>query len=83
MMDMGVNMMIQAMRHMITVMPPKHKGKHLYFYISFSKNTYFSLSFSCKFPVLFSTLNSTRSHSTLKSCQKAITAVRVHIQNYE
>lgn len=49
MMDMGVNTMIQAMRHMITVMPPKHKGKHLYF--NFSKNTFFSLSFSCKFLV--------------------------------
>ncbi|XP_014799426.1 PREDICTED: KH domain-containing, RNA-binding, signal transduction-associated protein 2 [Calidris pugnax] len=40
MMDMGVNMMIQAMRHMITAMPPKHKGKSLYFNVA--KNTFVS-----------------------------------------
>lgn len=79
MMDMGVNMMIQAMRHMITVMPPKRKGKHLYFYINFSKNTFFLRRFSCKFPVLLSTLNSTKSYRTLKSCQKVIMAVAVYI----
>lgn len=68
MMDMGVNMMIQAMRHMITVMPPKHKGKHLYFFIKFSKkNIHFLLIFYVNMLFWFSTLNSKKSHSILNS----------------
>lgn len=82
-MDMGVNTMIQAMRHMITVMPPKHKGKHLYFFIKFSKkNIPFLLNFYVNVLFWFSTLNSTKSHSTLNSRLKVIMVVRVNIQNY-
>lgn len=82
MMDMGVNMMNQAMRHMITVMPPKHKGKYLYFCTNFSKYIFFPLSISCKFPVLFSTFNSTKSQY-FKNLSKVIMAISLYAQSFK